>query len=555
MSEDYDHEVLEEEMEEEDAVIGSVATSLRGAEEKVQPPTPIYTDPGGSFDHSPMEGVGEGGIVHTATPTMPMHAPPPYALPPQDDDDEYYSHVHFGTDHMQDHMELLTESTDVDIRNLSVGERLYYIGCGMERNRQERLRRERENKIISELSQVTAKPMITSRARSMPSKGPDFAEQSILWSKRLEKERKKHAAKKRMDDVAETLQKVEMNPRSQAIIERGHLKAKYKGPISGWNKHFARYQTKKNTLPEREVFSPNINMSSSNLHRDGYVGERLFDEASRKEDRLRDMINMASMKELTDPTTGQPYFTPNRASSRSISREPPRSIDTVVNTLLSKGQEAQKKKEKLASDARTSQFSFTPRLNSKSKEMVVAKGRKPLYSTPQTPSRFSKKGHQSVPGQGEEEKKTPTYSTCTPGFMRRNERLMLHKQERVNAIKMEQERKELEQCTFTPQICRTSKDILTHGQVMGTGYRSRSHEPVIEQSAIGYKPKSPHIVRSPMGERHDGMKLPVGAPWPVELHGTPNPPPVVNTEADPAVSNFEREMMSVLEEWRKLEDV
>eukprot|EP01064_Diplonema_japonicum_P003222 TRINITY_DN12103_c0_g1_i1.p1 TRINITY_DN12103_c0_g1~~TRINITY_DN12103_c0_g1_i1.p1 ORF type:complete len:570 (+),score=175.98 TRINITY_DN12103_c0_g1_i1:37-1746(+) len=545
---------LEEEAEESEGLAEEViqAQHVMGGGDKHQPPTPIYTDPGGSFDdRSP--GLGMGMPPQTGMDMgMGMGTD---ALLAEMDDYDFYSHVRFGTDQAPAHdTDLLTESTDVDIRNLSVGERLYYIGCGMERNRQERLRRERESKIISELSQVTSKPMITSRARQLPSKGPSFAEQSVLWSKRLDKERRKHAAKKRMDDVAETLQRVEMNPRSAAMVERGQLKAKYKGPISGWNKHFARYQTKKNTMPEREVFSPNINISSSNLQRDGGVGERLFDEASRKEDRLRDMVNMASMKELIDPVTGKAYFKPAMAAGpvRSSSKQPSRDMDTVVNTLLSKGQEAQKKKEKLAVEAHTSKHSFQPKLNNRSKEMIGAKGRKPLYNTPATPSRFSKRNQSQERG-----KETPQYSTCTPAFMRRNERLVLHRQERVNEIKREQERRELEQCTFTPQICRQSEDILTHGQVLSTGaaYRSRSHEPVVEHSAIGYTPKSPHA-RPHAPEGRELKTIPPGAPWPVEINPVANPaPPTVNPDADPTVSNFEREMMSVLEEWRKLEDV
>eukprot|EP00755_Sulcionema_specki_P007258 Sspe_Gene.37748::Locus_18218_Transcript_1_1_Confidence_1.000_Length_1111::g.37748::m.37748 len=236
-------------------------------------------------------------------------------------DDLGLDDINFSTSLPKHGDDLLTESSDIDIRGLSVGERLYYIGCGMERNRQERLRQERENKILQELSEVTAKPMITSKARALPAKGDAFAEHSLLWRKRMEHEKRKQAARKQMEDVAETRKKVEVDPKSQAIIERGSLRHCYKGPVSGWNKHFARYQTKKNMVPEKEIFSPNINPKSTGLHRDGDIGDRLFDEAAKKEERLRVMVSKASRDELEDPTTGQPYFHPNPSScTRSRSK-------------------------------------------------------------------------------------------------------------------------------------------------------------------------------------------------------------------------------------------
>ena len=382
--------------------------------------------------------------------------------------------------------EQLTESTDIDITRLSVGERLYYIGCGMQRNRQERLRREREHQIVAELSTVTAKPMITNRARQLPSKGSEFAEHNTLWSKRLEKERRKHEAKRNMDTIAETLQKVEINPKSAAMVERGRLKSKYRGPISGWNKHFAKFQTKKNIIPDREVFSPNINVTSANLQRDGGVGERLYEEASRKEERLRNMVNMASLRELVDPVTDQPYFKPQTPGVTPCQRRSrSRDTDSVIHSLLSRGQEVQKKKERAASEDHSQKYSFHPRLNNRSREMVTAKGKKPLYDREKFSSKSKRKpsnilSQPTTPNADRSVRNdvsgAPAY--CTQAFIRRNERLVLHRQERVNAIKKEIEERELQHCTFTPKICRQSSDILMHGQAISTGigYGSKSIE-------------------------------------------------------------------------------
>ncbi|KAJ9470181.1 hypothetical protein DIPPA_03876 [Diplonema papillatum] len=545
---------------------------------------------GGGAEMTPRGSMRSG--VSGRRKSASSYAPPAAApLPAADDynyedlgdlrDIDFSSLIQYGND------DEITESSDIDIRKLSVGERLYYIGCGMERNKQERLRREREQKIVSELSQVTAKPMITPKARNLPSRGTDFAEQNMLWVRRLEKERKRHIAKKRMEDIAETLQKVEINRRSAALMAGGKLKEKYKGPISGWNKHFARYQTRKNVVPQREVFSPNINTTSATLNRDGMIGERLYSEATRKEDRLRDMITMAALRELVDPGTGQPYFTPfagdkaGHVRSKSSSRD----MDTVVHSLLSKGQESQKKREKATTDETAAKYTFTPRLNRRSKEMAAVKPRKPLYDA----SKFSKAGVFQQQQQQQQQQQAlsqsntspaasraikldglPTYGDSnTAAFRKRNERLLISKQERVHFLKREQDRKELEQCTFTPRICKQSEDILHHGQALSTGMgyaisRSRS------LPAGAYPVQSPRLSVPPPGVElyHTPLPgLPMGVP---SMHTTlPQPPPAhawlpepdaagiigaIGEATEPAVSSFEREMLSVLEEWRKLED-
>eukprot|EP01061_Rhynchopus_euleeides_P029936 TRINITY_DN4958_c1_g1_i1.p1 TRINITY_DN4958_c1_g1~~TRINITY_DN4958_c1_g1_i1.p1 ORF type:complete len:646 (+),score=190.04 TRINITY_DN4958_c1_g1_i1:155-1939(+) len=440
---------------------------------------------------------------------------------------------------MQEGDYLPTESSDLDIAKLSVGERLYYIGCGMERNKQERLRRERENRVVSELSQVTAKPMITQRARQMSSKGVEFAEKSVLWSKRLENERRKQSAKQCMETMAETLEHVQMNPRSAALLEKGRLKATYKGPVKGWNTHFARYQTKKNIVPEREVFAPNINTSSATLHREGVVGDRLHDEAFRKTERLRDMMDVASMQELVDPQTGKPYFQPSTVRSHS------RDIDTVVNTLLSKGQEAAQKRTKRSQETMGKEYTFRPHLNPRSKEIATARGRKPLYD----PSKFSKRGEGAGGqdgGKGGPKRASssmPSYGIGTQSFHRRNERLLLNRQERVRAIKHEQEQRELEHCTFAPRICRQSEDILTQGQALSGAVplRSRSAErPVPPSPAVGARAGNTSGVDMMPARMMAEDRSRWGA---------------AENNAEPHVTSFEKEMLSVLEEWRKLEEV
>eukprot|EP00754_Rhynchopus_humris_P014316 Rhum_TRINITY_DN14382_c18_g1::Rhum_TRINITY_DN14382_c18_g1_i1::g.85377::m.85377 len=469
---------------------------------------------------------------------------------------------------------LPTESSDIDMGRMTVGERLYYIGCGMERNKQERLRKEREHRVVSELSQVTAKPMITQRARELPSKGVAFPEQSLAWQKRLDKERRKQSARQCMDEVAETLQTVQMSARSQALLERGRLKATYRGPIAGWNKHFARYQTKKNVVPDREIFAPNINASSATLERDGTVGDRLHEEAYRKVERLRTMMHHQSQEELVDPETRLPYFQPRVVRSRS------RDVDAVVSTLLSKGQEAQKKREKQASD--DARHSFTPVINQRSSEIVGVKGRRPLYD----PAKFKKNSKRDrscdkdAGGAGAEEggaggggaggsrreAASPHFSTCTQSFVRRNERLLLNRQERAKAIRRQQDAKELEQCTFTPRICKQSEDILQGGTAYvergATATRSKSAD---HTHGHAHAAASQHQMSlTGMRASHGGAGAPPlreGVPAPQydllpttsPAHGARGAPDALHI--DPHVTSFEKEMLNVLEEWRRLEEV
>eukprot|EP01063_Lacrimia_lanifica_P011869 TRINITY_DN18547_c0_g1_i1.p1 TRINITY_DN18547_c0_g1~~TRINITY_DN18547_c0_g1_i1.p1 ORF type:complete len:655 (+),score=222.67 TRINITY_DN18547_c0_g1_i1:58-2022(+) len=530
-----------------------------------------------------------GGALFTPLPSGHSHIDPSGVLEDSGDDDlaqealdvnapaydyddlvEGVSEVHFGVRGEVDNEDYLTESTDIDVSKLSVGERLYYIGCGMERMKQERLRQERENKIVSELSAMTAKPMITPFARKISTgHESDFAEKTMRWRNGLERKRKAAAAQQTMMDQAENLQRVEVSKRSRAILEkREKHAAKYKGPVSGWNKHFARYQTKKNIMPDREVFTPNINKYSSKLERDGGIGDRLFEEAKKKEGRLRHMMERAAMQEIVDPVTGCAYFTPSGnvdmhdeasfgprpGAHVSAERTERRDIDTVVTTLLAKGQESQNRLKQSNSEAA---FSFKPQMNKKSQELVNASKRRPLYDSEKFSNRqrhgnepvtkFS--GRQSTPA-GTPAAATPSkspnnqrYSVCTPAFIRRNEKLLARKQERVRDIKQQQQQREMEECTFTPSICRQSEDILTGGSIQGAGSaaaarRSRSAEPVYTTVTASAHKAPPAYGHTPPASQQPQQQVTKAVP-----------------QDDPYVSTFEKEMMSILDEWQKLEDV
>ena len=214
------------------------------------------------------------------------------------------------------------------------------------------------------------------------------------------------------------------------------------------------------------------------------MGDRLHEEACRKNERLQDMMDVRYMQELVDPASGMPYFQPN------ICRTPSRDVDTVVHTLLSKGEESRQKREKRTHSSDDAHHSFQPVLNSRSQEIVSARGRRPLYD----PQKFSKKEKAEEEKRERERSKKSTmrvtsYGIGTQSFHRRNERLLISKQERVRAIKREQEQKELEHCTFTPRICRQSEEILMQGQSVSGGMPVRSRSAERPQPAAAVLPK------------------------------------------------------------------
>eukprot|EP01065_Artemidia_motanka_P003201 TRINITY_DN1151_c2_g1_i1.p1 TRINITY_DN1151_c2_g1~~TRINITY_DN1151_c2_g1_i1.p1 ORF type:complete len:536 (+),score=136.96 TRINITY_DN1151_c2_g1_i1:43-1608(+) len=460
-------------------------------------------------------------------------------------------------------------SSEIDISHLSVGERLYYIGCGMERNRQERLREEREKAALAELSQLTAKPMITSRARQLPSRGTAFADQSMEWRRRLEHFKRQQRSLQASEEAMETCLHPSVTRRSESII-RG-LGGRYHGPISGWNRHFARYQTKKNMLPEQEVFSPSINLSAVMLQRDRRpVGERLHEEAAAREERLRAQSEVSALREMVDPVTSQPLFTPNRGCSRSrtpqgrrsttpparggavrrsVSTSARRDADAVVNSLLSRGQESLKRKEQRREESQRKKHPFRPNLCSRSKDMATL-CRKPLYEVPQLPDTKPTAPRRSAsPARGDVR---PLHGS--DDFLRRNDKLLATRRERVQQLKVELADRETADCTFAPRICSRSDDILssTPSQV---ARRARS---AASSPAPPLPPPPPPPPYAPA--------LSPPRPPSYEPYDRPRPPSYEAARAAPEPSRappegtaqlkqFEAEMLGVLDEWRRLEEM
>eukprot|EP00756_Hemistasia_phaeocysticola_P057927 Hpha_TRINITY_DN34538_c0_g1::TRINITY_DN34538_c0_g1_i1::g.96367::m.96367 len=532
-----------------------------------------------------------------------------------------------------------TDISDIDISRLSVGERLYYLGCGQERSKQERLRKERERQALLEMSQVTAAPVITQRAKQMPSKGVAFHEQSLEWRKRLDHNKRQQQAAQASDEVVEMCQTTLVTTRSENIISR--LGSRYRGPITGWNRHFARYQTKKNTVPERELFAPNINITASIRRDPRPVGERLHEDANKREERLREASEVAVQQAVVDPVTMMPYFTPNRgrSSSRARSRTPAgpsrsatpgtsvvrdimrrsasaspgsrRDLDAVVNGLLAKGQEATKKKEQMVEEAQRRTHTFRPAICGRSKDMTTP-SRRPLYEAPPTPPiratspaqtstggiKFSGSGSKrSAPGRRDSrdefrrDPRTPGFRDSREGppggfhrkvspnrnaprfentaereFLLRNEKLLLNRKERVEHLKTQIAKSETANCTFTPRICSRSDEIFVAGTVYLTPERSaRGKSP--GRSPLEGPSLQPPLSGGPAPNLPPPPPRPGQSPPPYSA-AVLSPPsdsrlsPPRARHSDPSAFNeaehfrsFEQEMMGVLDEWQRMEDL
>eukprot|EP01065_Artemidia_motanka_P012807 TRINITY_DN1706_c1_g1_i1.p1 TRINITY_DN1706_c1_g1~~TRINITY_DN1706_c1_g1_i1.p1 ORF type:complete len:602 (+),score=235.24 TRINITY_DN1706_c1_g1_i1:46-1806(+) len=493
-------------------------------------------------------------------------------------------------------------SSDIDVARLNIGQRLYYIGCGMERNRQERLRRERETAEMAELSQLTAKPMITPRARRLPEKGDSFAHFSELWAKRNERQKRQQAARQAQEEAAEVLKQVEMNPYSKKLVEREGTN--YQGPISGWNKHFARHQTKKNATPAAQLFTPCINPplpDATGREGDKDIGTRLFEESAKREKRMRDRVHAMQRDLEVDPVTKQRLFVPQtgRTSAGSVHGSSPRSDatrsrdpspttrakaalrerpgravkaelerveerrrqlrekrDTTFDRLRCDREKREVARRRAKSEQRVSgrsQVWFQPEIN-EWKDIV---NRKPLFHDPRKA--------RSVPLQAVTSPNVQRRKGNFKAFVDRNQKMLQSRWDRVRTLEAMRDLEEQEHCTFTPNINRHSDSIFNGAPVraagaLGTGAR---RDPVprydadAERRAAADAALVPHprdaVAAAARDARPDRSVQLAGAriTEPPRATAVGGAGAEEGGEIEAYVASFEQ----VLKEWERLEDV
>eukprot|EP01062_Namystynia_karyoxenos_P004732 TRINITY_DN1167_c5_g1_i1.p1 TRINITY_DN1167_c5_g1~~TRINITY_DN1167_c5_g1_i1.p1 ORF type:complete len:659 (+),score=193.33 TRINITY_DN1167_c5_g1_i1:69-1979(+) len=196
---------------------------------------------------------------------------------------------------------------EIDVGQLSVGERLYYVGCGVERCRQERLRTERQLGVLREVSQL-APPQITALARQLYAdrEVPPLAERALMWRRRIDHKNERQKRQEEAEAAAAPLPR-HVNPHSEDLVG-----PQYGGPVRAWGRHVARYLARKNAQPEPGVFAPCINPSASFARRGAAaVEQRLYKDAAERADRRRHLREAAAERECIDPDTSLPLFVPN----------------------------------------------------------------------------------------------------------------------------------------------------------------------------------------------------------------------------------------------------
>eukprot|EP01065_Artemidia_motanka_P015235 TRINITY_DN19105_c0_g1_i2.p1 TRINITY_DN19105_c0_g1~~TRINITY_DN19105_c0_g1_i2.p1 ORF type:complete len:588 (+),score=161.16 TRINITY_DN19105_c0_g1_i2:61-1824(+) len=521
---------------------------------------------------------------------------------------------------------------EIDITSLSVGERLYYVGCGIERSRQQRLRTERQLGVLKEVSLLSS-PQITAMGRraytGAGGKAPPVEERIFHWQSKYKRNAERRLADSQQQADDELSPKRHVNAISDKMVG-----PKYSGPVRGWAKHAAKHQARKSCQRPPERCNPTINASADWARRGAApVDERLFADAAERADRRQLQRQQAELQSHVDPLTQLPRFTPNVVRTRSVSVErgagrsparanvsPPRrshsadrpqwrawasppqvpgasagwdapvsplgprgaspaprprspgtarSTDAAVHSLLSRGQQAQHKREQRKLELDTKRYSFTPRLNPDSLAAAKHIHRTPLHcprrEVPAAPPKPRFSGRRR-PEEFEEAASRSRSAECPPddwalAFLQRNAMLAVRRRERVDELKQQIAQQELRGCTFTPQLCRASDGIRAgKGKGPAAATRSRTRSPSPPRQSRTRSPAAPtqSPVTPPPAAR---SPRPLGRP-PLSPPRVPDAAPVQRTSprrqrpgAGSSAANadgVEREVNAVLESWRRM---
>jgi hypothetical protein len=435
-----------------------------------------------------------------------------------------------------------TEATQRDLARMGVCERLYYIGCSKEKVKQDKLRHDRESKVMEELAQVTARPAITRRATKLPAKGNTFADQASMWQDRMESKRLQMMAETVEQERVEATFSPQLNKRSQ------ELKKNYHGPVSAWEKHFAKFCAKKNVESPPQEFRPNINESSRSrtVNSEGgeTIGDRLYSGALKKQEKMTELAKLEMERSLYDPATGQKLFQPTTLNHSS------RNPSEVSEELYNQHSLNQKKKEQLVRKfSHDSNLTFSPAIDAHSATMMENTTRKPLYSpqrnrSPNPPASEVSQTSSKIIKKADVEK-----------FLLRNEKSKLQHQSRMTLLKEQLAEKEKRECTFSPRVSAASEKIFD-----ASSYSGKS--PQRSQRSPAFPPPPPPQDHLPPSyySREQFPTTPVQKTPPTSrvIEAAPPSGPTsrsASTNVEQYISNFEKEMFAVLDQWKKLEEV
>ncbi|KAJ9450166.1 hypothetical protein DIPPA_20897 [Diplonema papillatum] len=465
-------------------------------------------------------------VVAAAAAAQPRRG---YAFDDSDDEDVPFVNFHLNDAAMRREWQLQQEGADGDqdsdftdnLAKLDVGKRLYYAGCGAAQKRQAFVQKERESKILSELSQL-AEPKITYKGKSQPSRTDEFRSLGVaqMYRERAEMERLKKEQSE-MIRVQRQSEGTHINRTSRTIVETA-LRRRYKGPVSNWEAHNSRYLARFTERPPEHSFQPNVNRNmwiKNNQHLQEEVFTRLHTDAAKrlvpKEEPEApngpiSFISTSKQRSMSTPKvdTGShtPLHTPEQRDPINLSMA---GSDAVVNRLLSAGQLKERKRRD--TEVPAERFSFHPTLNRHSLELaeerkrkqiervnLIAEGKEvelfdkpahgrdhhtydPRFSSPThetrrtqsqsrsasaNPNRLSRHSVHSMASATTPAGSAQTHTSDQGGrrlhrdFLKRNNQRLMQRAERSSVYARERSSRDMAECTFTPKLCERSESLI-----------------------------------------------------------------------------------------------
>lgn len=351
----------------------------------------------------------------------------------------------------------------------NVGDRLFLVGCGKERVKEQKLREERDRQLMSEMAQMTQRPNITGRARTRPSKGNHFSEHAMMWEQRRQEHRGELVRQRRAEVTAEITGSPNIDNHSRDIVTH---RGRYVGPVSGWTEHFAKFCAKRAVpVDSQDMFTPNINVNAVRKEAEVTISERLFAESSQRRERRRLQAEDAAKQDLIDAATGRPLFKPHSLASGG----PARSVEELSQQLHGDQAAATERKRQLAGALyQDPEMSFTPKLNRTSSQIAQHIDRKPLYdpkAVAKMRTRSAESGSAS-PAPVSPVSRGSATSVNVQEFLHRTERADIGRAQRISAIKKVINERETSECTFQPRINSKSEAIFSSLNLSGAPLQS-----------------------------------------------------------------------------------
>ncbi|KAL4440888.1 hypothetical protein ABPG74_009301 [Tetrahymena malaccensis] len=278
------------------------------------------------------------------------------------------------------------------------------------------------------------------------SRRPDqFYEYNKQWAMKIN-EKKQQQRTEHFNQAIN--QQIESQQKSQqrAFFQETMLN-NYNGPISGWQQRFENYLNTKIKLQEvgeqQNTFQPKINENSKKMtsFRDSTpIEERLLkygEELKMKQEIIRQQMDILS-QESDEFGQKKPSINKNYVYGESDGSK-------VHDKLYEYAKVYEQKIQELKSEAQN-QFNFKPALNQMSEQLKekVQQKRKPLYEPKKKESLEEKKPSKQFNVQNFEQ------------FLERNYTQFERKLERLQQRDDQVQAKELEECSFQPQINKKS---------------------------------------------------------------------------------------------------